>query len=81
MKVCIVVFVFLIIVKSLGLMNYYFFLNIQYNFLMINRYFVLKLYLFSDVKMFSFLGIFGFVNNMKSILVIMLKIDYKVFLV
>lgn len=51
---------------------------------MINRYFVLKLYLFSDVKMFSFcfLGVFfGFVNNMKSILVIMLKIVYKVFLV
>lgn len=81
MKVCIAASVSLITAKSLGLMNYHLFSNIQYNFSMINRHFVPKLHSFSDVKTSSFCFLvffFGFANNMKSTLVIMSKTDYKV---
>lgn len=60
MKVCIAASVSLITAKSLGLMNYHIFSNIQYNFSIINRHFVPKLHSFSDVKTSSFciLGFF-----------------------
>lgn len=54
MKVCIAASVSLITAKSLGLMNYHIFSNIQYNFSIINRHFVPKLHSFSDVKTSSF---------------------------
>lgn len=80
MKVCIAASVSLITAKSLSLMNYHIFSNIQYNFSIINRHFVPKLHSFSDVKTSSFciLGFFGFANNMKSTLVITSKTVYKV---
>lgn len=81
MKVCIAASVSLITAKSLGLMNYHIFSNIQYNFSIIHRHFVPKLHSFSDVKTssFCFLGVFfGFANNMRSTLVITSKTVYKV---
>lgn len=76
MKVCIAASVSLITAKSLSLMNYHIFSNIQYNFSIINRHFVPKLHSFSDVKTFGVF--FGFANNMKSTLVITSKTVYKV---
>lgn len=59
MKVCIAASVSLITAKSLSLMNYHIFSNIQYNFSIINRHFVPKLHSFSDVKtVFVFWGFF-----------------------
>lgn len=63
MKVCIAASVSLITAKSLGLMNYHIFSNIQYNFSIIDRHFVPKLHSFSDhgdvkTSSFCFLGLF-----------------------